>query len=143
MDTSTRLAEALVRCSKAYQGWTKKHLIPGGTTPARARVLDLLRREGPQTMHQVSRSLHVTPRNVTKLVDHLETSDLVRRTPHPTDRRATGLQLTSQGRHLAEIFQQQSPRLEEAFAVLDPKQQEQLAEMLETLTRHLQGRAPS
>jgi DNA-binding MarR family transcriptional regulator len=37
------------------------------------------------------------PRNVTSLVDALESAGFVARSPHPTDRRATVVSLTRQG----------------------------------------------
>jgi DNA-binding MarR family transcriptional regulator len=45
----------------------------------------------------LSDALRCTPRNVTGLVDALETARLVRREPHPTDRRATLVTLTDEG----------------------------------------------
>jgi DNA-binding MarR family transcriptional regulator len=49
------------------------------------------------TQRQLSQALHCTPRNVTDLVDALEASGLAARGPHPTDRRATLVRLTSRG----------------------------------------------
>jgi DNA-binding MarR family transcriptional regulator len=45
-------------------------------------------------MADLAGSLGVTPRNITALVDGLEAEDLVRRVPHPTDRRITMVELT-------------------------------------------------
>ncbi len=41
------------------------------------------------------------PASVTNAVDRLETTGLVRRTPHPSDRRTTLAALTDAGRELA------------------------------------------
>ena len=49
--------------------------------------------EGPVIMRNPGEELGVTPRNVTKLVDELEAEDLVRRLPHPSDQRATLVEL--------------------------------------------------
>jgi DNA-binding MarR family transcriptional regulator len=70
-------------------------------TPARAEVIWLLHRTGPQTQRQLSHALKCTPRNVTGLVDALETAGIITRNPHPTDRRATLVTLTPQGKTLA------------------------------------------
>jgi MarR family len=55
----------------------------------------------PQANPQVSQLGPVlephTPRNVTGLVDALEATGFVSRTPHPSDRRATLIQLTKKG----------------------------------------------
>jgi DNA-binding MarR family transcriptional regulator len=60
-----------------------------------------LRRRGPATQRELSEDLRCTPRNVTGLVDALETAGLVERRPHPTDRRATLVILTKEGSQLA------------------------------------------
>jgi MarR family 2-MHQ and catechol resistance regulon transcriptional repressor len=46
----------------------------------------------------------VTSGNVTFLVDSLEKSGLVRRVPHPTDRRIKELELTAEGSMLADAL---------------------------------------
>jgi DNA-binding MarR family transcriptional regulator len=69
-----------------------------GLTPARARLLRVLDDDGPQLMSELSRALDVTPRAVTGLVDGLEADEFARRTEHPSDRRATLVELTPAGR---------------------------------------------
>ncbi len=72
-------------------------LVARGLTRSRAEVLWRLAGQGPMTQRQLSQALHCTPRNVTDLVDALETAGLVSRGPHPTDRRATLVSLTNEG----------------------------------------------
>ena len=60
-------------------------------------------------MRNLGDQLGVSPRNMTAMVDELEDASLVVRQPHPTDRRATLVELTSGGRHEAE--QVLGPRL--------------------------------
>jgi DNA-binding MarR family transcriptional regulator len=67
-------------------------------TRARATALwEIVHRE-PVTQRELADALRVTPRNVTALVDALENTGFVKRTDHPTDRRATNVALTSKGR---------------------------------------------
>jgi DNA-binding MarR family transcriptional regulator len=73
-----------------------RRLAEHGLTPARAEVIWLLHREGPRTQRELSQVLKCTPRNVTGLVDALQTAGFVARGPHPTDRRATVVSLTDQ-----------------------------------------------
>lgn len=68
-----------------------------GLSRARAELLWRLHAAGPQTHRALSDALRCTPRNVTGLVDALEAAELVRREPHPTDRRATLVALTDSG----------------------------------------------
>jgi DNA-binding MarR family transcriptional regulator len=69
-----------------------------GLTPARARLLRVLDDDGPLLMSELSRALDVTPRAVTGLVDGLEADGFARRAEHPSDRRATLVELTPAGR---------------------------------------------
>jgi DNA-binding MarR family transcriptional regulator len=78
-----------------------RRLAEHGLTPARAELVWLLHHAGPRTQRELSQALKCTPRNVTGLVDALETTGLVARSPHPTDRRATIVSLTRQGTTLA------------------------------------------
>ena len=70
-----------------------------GLTEARAHLLWLLQ-DGALTQRELADGLGVTPRNVTGLVDGLAASGHVARRPHPTDRRATLVDLTDAGARL-------------------------------------------
>lgn len=71
-----------------------------GLTPARAEVIWLLHHHGQLTQRELSQSLKCTPRNVTGLIDALQTAGFVQRAPHPTDRRAILVTLTDPGKSL-------------------------------------------
>lgn len=72
-----------------------------GLTSARAHLLWVLHEQGPSTQKVLADELRVSPRNITGLVDGLESSGLVARSPHPTDRRATLVAFTDAGARLA------------------------------------------
>lgn len=82
---------------------TERGLDSMGLTLARATLLWHVHHRGPLTQRELSQALGVTPRNVTGLVDALEATGFVTRTPHPTDRRATLVTLTEQGRTTAAL----------------------------------------
>jgi DNA-binding MarR family transcriptional regulator len=69
-----------------------------GLTTARAGLLWALLHDGPMTQRALAARLGVTPRNVTGLLDALQTDGLVAREAHPSDRRATLVSLTTKGR---------------------------------------------
>jgi DNA-binding MarR family transcriptional regulator len=75
-------------------------LAEHGLTPARAEVLWVLHGTGPLTQRELSEILKCTPRNVTGLVDALQSAGFVERTAHPTDRRAIMVRLSEQGQSL-------------------------------------------
>lgn len=69
------------------------------TTPGQYRMLRVLARcDGPQRPGALAGILDVAPRSVTSKVDDAEAAGLVRRLPDPTDRRATLVELTDEGR---------------------------------------------
>jgi DNA-binding MarR family transcriptional regulator len=53
------------------------------------------------SMGELAAVLDIDPPNATVLVDDLEAQGLVRRTPHPTDRRAKVVEATRRGKALA------------------------------------------
>jgi DNA-binding MarR family transcriptional regulator len=69
-----------------------------GLSETRLGILLMLRHAGaPVPMGALAGRLHVTPRNVTGLIDHLERDGLVARVPDPADRRSILARLTERG----------------------------------------------
>ena len=94
---------AVVSVMRAEQIFLKRAtdvLRPLGLTFARYQVLGMLRWAGPLTLGAVGHRLWITPGTVTSSVDRLEAADLCRRASHPTDARATLLEITAKGRRL-------------------------------------------
>jgi DNA-binding MarR family transcriptional regulator len=75
----------------------------------------------------------VTPRNITALVDGLEEEGIVRRLPHPTDRRATLIELTESAPDPTELMAAHRAAIGNLFSCLTPDEQ---AEFL-NLTRRV------
>ncbi len=71
-----------------------------GTSFSRARAVRRVARQ-PMSMGDLAAALGIDRPNATVLVDDLETQGLVRRTPHPTDRRAKLVEATRKGKTLA------------------------------------------
>ena len=78
-------------------------LKPFDLTFARYELLALLSftRQGSLPMSKASSLLQVHPTSVTNAVDRLESADLVRRLPHPDDRRGVLVEITDAGREKA------------------------------------------
>lgn len=66
-----------------------------GLSPQRLRILHSLHERGPRIMSDLKEELGVTATNITALVDTLEEDGFVVRKPHPDDRRATIIELSS------------------------------------------------
>jgi DNA-binding MarR family transcriptional regulator len=75
----------------------QRDLATRGLTPSKAEVLHVLNQRGPLLQRELSQALRRTPRHITGLIDGLAEQGWVARHPHPTDRRATLVQLTDQG----------------------------------------------
>jgi DNA-binding MarR family transcriptional regulator len=75
-------------------------LKPFGVTFARYELLTLLSftRSGALPMAKASARLQVHPTSVTNAVDRLEAAGFVRRLAHPSDRRATLVEITPAGK---------------------------------------------
>ena len=74
--------------------WCEKE----GLSETRLGILFMLRHAGAGVpLGALAARLHVSPRNVTGLIDHLERDGLVTRVPDPEDRRSVLAQLTRRG----------------------------------------------
>lgn len=79
----------------------------------------------------LAEELRIAPRSATEVADALEEHGWARRTPDPSDRRATTLTLTDSGRDLVgRIEQVRLDASERVLDVLTPAQRRTLHEML-------------
>jgi DNA-binding MarR family transcriptional regulator len=94
---------SLMRAQQIVSTRVEEALRPYNLTFARYEVLMLLllSRRGSLPMARIGERLQVHPASVTNAVDRLEAQGLARRTPHPTDRRATLVEITDDGRAVA------------------------------------------
>ena len=95
---------SLVRAHQLVLARVEAALKPFDVSFARYETLMLLRfsRRGTLPMSRISARLQVHQSSVTNAVDRLENAGLVTRGPHPTDRRATIVALTADGRELTD-----------------------------------------
>lgn len=110
------LLELSARFSQAFLRWLDAGST-GGLTYPRLRLLEVLHCQGPAKMKTLADGLGLSARNLTAVADSLESEGLLRRVAHPTDRRATLLELTDAG--LAAADQSLTPRLVEISRLFD------------------------
>ena len=111
LEVSNReLIELSVRFSRSFLRWLDG--AAGQLPYPRLRVLEVLHCQGPAMMKTLAEDVGLSARNLTTIADCLEHEGLIRRVPHPTDRRATLLELTSAGVSAAESSL--APRLADA-----------------------------
>jgi DNA-binding MarR family transcriptional regulator len=101
-DTAAGMAAvvSVMRAEQIFLNRASAVLRPLGLTFARYQVLGMLRWAGPLTLGAVGHRLWITPATVTNAIDRLEAAGLSRRTSHPTDARATLVEITPKGRRL-------------------------------------------
>jgi DNA-binding MarR family transcriptional regulator len=104
-----------------------------GISFARARALRRVARR-PMSMGELAAALGIDPANATTVVDDLESSGLVRRRPHPTDRRAKLVEATRKGKGMARRADAILGTPPPALAALGVDDLEELRRMLESVS---------
>jgi len=91
---------SVMRVQQILQSAVDTALRPHGLTFARYEALVLLyfSQRGSLPMRVMGQRLQLHPTSVTNIVDRLEADGLVKRIPHPTDRRTTLVEITDHGR---------------------------------------------
>jgi DNA-binding MarR family transcriptional regulator len=106
----------------------------------RLRILGSLHDRGPRIMSDLKEELGVTATNITALVDALEEDGLVARRQHPTDRRATVIELTTKAKNELSLgCKEYKNRVAELFSVLSDSECKEFTKTLEKLWERLQG----
>lgn len=127
-------AVSLMRTADLVRRSVSAVVEPHGITPQQYNVLRILRGAGEQglpTLEIAQRMIEQTP-GITRLIDRLETKELVLRERCPTDRRQVFCRITNDG--LALLARLEAPIAlaeQQALSVLSPKQIEQLVSLLD------------
>lgn len=126
------LVHAFARFGPAWVRFLRVSIGNEGMSTARVRLLSALRKHAaPPIMRALCDDLGTTPRAVTALVDGLEAEGLVRRVPHPSDRRATVLVLTDDGERVTDALWHEHVR--QASSLFDELSEADQAELLRIL----------
>ena len=94
------LGDLVMRLARSLRHRGAEVTAPWGLAPHQVRALRVVARHGDIRPGELAGHLRVAPRSVTDVVDSLVERGLVQRRPDPTDRRATVLSLTDDGRTL-------------------------------------------
>ena len=105
-----------------------------GLSPSQLSALATVEHHGPLTLGALADHEKVAPPSITKVVNKLEGSGLVRRQVSPADGRVALVSLTADGEALlAESRQRKNQWLAERFGLLDADQRARLADALDVL----------
>jgi DNA-binding MarR family transcriptional regulator len=132
-DSPEELAAAATTFAGAFERWASRKAVVAGASAPRLRLLNAVHCHGPQKMADLADALAVTPRNVTALVDGLESDGLVRRVPHSTDRRITLVELTGGSDRVAEQFGTYQASIASLFADMTADERQTLHRLLGSL----------
>jgi DNA-binding MarR family transcriptional regulator len=135
--TSMAAVTSVMRVQQIIQSAVDAALKPHGLTFARYEALVLLTfsKQGSLPMRVMGERLQLHPTSVTNIVDRLEADALVRRNPHPTDRRTTLVEITEAGRTRREAATEAVTGVDFGLRGLTDRQTEQLTELLAKVRR--------
>ncbi|TNC24594.1 MarR family winged helix-turn-helix transcriptional regulator [Amycolatopsis alkalitolerans] len=122
----------LMRVQQIIQSAVDGALKPHGLTFARYEALVLLSfaRRSSLPMRVMGERLQLHPTSVTNIVDRLERDGLVKRVPHPTDRRTTLVEITDGGRARHAEATKAVTAIDFGLVGLTPAQTTQLTDLL-------------
>jgi DNA-binding MarR family transcriptional regulator len=128
------VAFAVSRLGYEVGGRLAEALKPLGIEPRHFGLLRALAMSDGQSQRAIGNSLNLHPNRMVALVDELERKRLVRRRPHPTDRRAHAVVLTASGRRLLDRAIRLAIGIEqELCSDLQPAERDQLLGLLARL----------
>ena len=127
--------------------WAAKHDLAVANAAAFSRhgvhegqqfILRLLWAEDGQAPGEIAHQLGLATPTVTRAATRMEAAGLLRREPHPGDRRLVRLLLTERGRSLEGVIAAETDKLtERALATFSPAEREALIRALAVIRRNL------
>jgi DNA-binding MarR family transcriptional regulator len=115
--------------------------LASGLAPARLSALSVLVFGGAMSLNELARAEQVRPPTMSRIVDALESENLVRRTVNQQDRRAVVLEATERGtailwlgrkrrvkflaKHLSRLSEEERKKIDDAIKVIQKAMQRQ------------------
>ncbi|MFG3437313.1 MarR family winged helix-turn-helix transcriptional regulator [Nonomuraea sp. NPDC047897] len=138
------LNQAIRLLSLRHRARAASLLAPLGLHTGQEALLLELDRTGPMIQAQLSEALGCEPPSVTLMTRKLEAGGHIRRTPAPSDKRASIVELTDSGKALADQVKQLWCALaEETVGGLPAETVAELPGILKTLTDNVDTRRPT
>lgn len=113
-----------------------------GVHRGQGRIMSLLRTNDGISQRALAELLHIRPPSLSEVLDKLETTGLIERRQHETDKRVSNVFITPKGREAAmEVETTRRNQANEMFAGLSASEQENLSELLGKLITTLETKA--
>ncbi|HWD72678.1 MAG TPA: MarR family transcriptional regulator [Actinomycetota bacterium] len=137
--SSADCVQSLQRIEGLLAGRMNNLFRPYGLSTATFNVILVLSRAGGSLSPcDIGEQLSVTRGTVTGLLDSLERQRLVRRTPHPKDRRMLTIELTDEGRNILDrLMPEHVQGMCELLACLSESEKKAFAGVLAKIQDHL------
>jgi DNA-binding MarR family transcriptional regulator len=117
----------------------RREVHPLGVTGGQVSLLVQIQRNAGIGVRELAALERISPAAISGAVDRLEQADLVRRTPHATDRRRQGLTLTAKGEGvLRAVRRRRTAWLAKRLQRLDPEEIDALDRAIEPLAQLLE-----
>lgn len=100
MAHNDQLTHLIVEFYEKLSSWEHCVVRDKGLTLPQMHALEILGSHNGLRMKELAQKMGVTTGTLTVLVDRLEKGDMVRRVPHPEDRRSIIVELTDKGHEL-------------------------------------------
>jgi DNA-binding MarR family transcriptional regulator len=134
---SEQTGDLLMAAARRVRREYAEALAEFGTTPSQSRALRVVAAEEPVRPSVLAEALRIAPRSATEVADALEEHGWVRRAPDPTDRRATSLTVTDEGRRvLGHMDDARRSAGERVLGALADSDRRTLDRILRTLGEH-------
>ncbi|XEC95640.1 MarR family winged helix-turn-helix transcriptional regulator [Paenibacillus tarimensis] len=139
LELSMQTYRKLMRVTRQVRKDTKAELLERGLTGSQYAVLQAIPQEGVP-LSALARHVWKDPSNITGIVDRLERSGWIVRTPAPKDRRVILVKLTAEGQALMdEIGRVQPLHVHQRLDGLTDREKMQLNALLDKLKRPESG----
>ena len=117
--TAPKLWIVLARCQRAMSQMVEYGIAEAGLVMSDFMVLEVLLHKGPLTISEIQDKVLLASGSMTAAIDRVEKKGLLVRRPMARDRRAWCLELTAEGRHVAQtVFAQHAKELKAVMSVL-------------------------
>jgi DNA-binding MarR family transcriptional regulator len=140
LDTMARVAR-VTEVARAIEARIAAFAAAAGVDVAEGDVLFALRRSGAPyrlSPSAISAALLVSSGTLTSRLDRLERKGLIRRVPHPSDRRSTEVELTAAAVALVDAaIRRHVANEQQMLSALSPREQQQLDRLMRKLLAHL------
>lgn len=137
-----RFPPLLRRCWFGLNQQFRRRIAPVGLTPDQFTTLRWLAENDPAGMTQrdLGRLMSSDPNTITSILKRMEAAGLVRRSPHPEDRRANCIRITETGCELLARARAHARALQDAaLSAIPPEKREEFLEHLDRVARTIEA----